>query len=114
LAVATVAAVIAMAIGMAGAVNPALSGTHTFRPGRVHRIYARAGGGAVLTVVFYRAASWVSPECGCCYMAAVLAGGSASVRVAPIMGSVSCLGTVALFLPGNDVLLPVGLGPDGF
>ena len=44
--------------------------------------------------------------------AAVLAGGSASVRIVPIMGACFMfVGTLALLLPGwNDLLLPVGFG----
>jgi hypothetical protein len=118
LAVWTVAAAVAMAIGIAGAAlksrrfhMPLLSGPgRKFIAGFAPALLA----GVVLTVVFYRAGI-----CGflpgvwlLLYGAAVLAAGSASVRVVPIMGACFMLiGTVALMLPGwNDLLLPIGFG----
>jgi hypothetical protein len=46
------------------------------------------------------------------YGAAVLSGGSASVRIVPVMGACFMfVGTVALVLPGwNEVLLAIGFG----
>jgi hypothetical protein len=70
--------------------------------------------GAVLTMVLYRAgvSGFLPGVWLLLYGAAVLAGGSASVRIVPIMGACFMfVGTVALLLPGwNDVLLPVGFG----
>src|SRR4029077_10961802 len=70
--------------------------------------------GAVLTAVLYRAgvSGFLPGVWLLLYGAAVLAGGSASVRIVPIMGACFMfVGTVALLLPGwNDVLLPVGFG----
>ena len=119
LAVWTVAAVVAMAIGVAGAALksrrfqvPLFSGPgRKFIAGFTPAILA----GAVLTAVFYRAGiSGFLPGVWLLLYgaAAVLAGGSASVRVVPMMGACfMLLGTVALLLPGwNDVLLPVGFG----
>jgi hypothetical protein len=118
LAVWTVAAVVAMAIGMAGAALksrrfqiPLFSGPgRKFIAGFAPALLA----GAVLTAVFYRAgiSGFLPGVWLLLYGAAVLAGGSASVRVVPIMGACFMfVGTVALLLPGwNDVLLPVGFG----
>jgi hypothetical protein len=112
------AAVVAMIIGIAGAVlksrrfqTPLLSGPgRKFIAGFAPALLA----GAVLTVVFYRAGivGFLPGVWLLLYGAAVLAGGSASVRVVPVMGACFMLvGTAALFLPGwNDVLLPVGFG----
>jgi hypothetical protein len=114
----TVAAVVAMAIGLAGAVlksrrfqMPLFSGPgRKFIAGFTPAILA----GAVLTAVFYRAgiSGFLPGVWLLLYGAAVLAGGSASVRVVPVMGACFMfVGTVALLLPGwNDVLLPVGFG----
>jgi hypothetical protein len=118
LAVWTSAAVVAMAIGMAGAAlksrrfqTPLFSGPgRKFIAGFAPSLLA----GAVLTAVFYRAgiAGFLPGVWLLLYGAAVLAGGYASVRVVPIMGACFMfVGTVALFLPGwNDVLLPAGFG----
>jgi hypothetical protein len=114
----TAAAVIAMAIGLAGAAlksrrfqMPLFSGPgRKFIAGFTPAILA----GAVLTAVFYRAgiSGFLPGVWLLLYGAAVLSGGSASVRVVPIMGACFMfVGTVALLLPGwNDVLLPVGFG----
>jgi hypothetical protein len=114
----TVAAVIAMAIGIAGAAwksrrfqMPLLSGPgRKFIAGFTPAIVA----GAVLTAVLYRAgvSGFLPGVWLLLYGAGVLAGGSASVRVVPVMGACFMfVGTVALLLPGwNDLLLPVGFG----
>jgi hypothetical protein len=114
----TAAALVAMAIGIAGAAlksrrfqMPLFSGPgRKFIAGFTPAILA----GAVLTAVFYRAgiSGFLPGVWLLLYGAAVLAGGSASVRVVPIMGACFMfVGTVALLLPGwNDVLLPVGFG----
>ena len=118
LAVWTIAAVIAMTIGLAGAAlksrrfqMPLFSGPgRKFIAGFAPAILA----GAVLTAVFYRAgvSGFLPGVWLLLYGAAVLSGGSASVRIVPIMGACFMfVGTVALLLPGwNDVLLPVGFG----
>jgi hypothetical protein len=118
LAVWSCAAVAAMALGIAGAAlksrrfrTPLFSGPgRKFIAGFAPSLLA----GAVLTVVFYRAGivGFLPGVWLLLYGAAVLAAGSASVRVVPIMGACFMLvGTAALFLPGwNDVLLPVGFG----
>jgi hypothetical protein len=118
LAVWTIAAVAAMAIGMAGAALksrrfriPLFSGPgRKFIAGFTPALLA----GAVMTAVFYRAgiSGFLPGVWLLLYGAAVLAGGSASVRIVPIMGACFMfVGTVALLLPGwNDVLLPVGFG----
>jgi hypothetical protein len=114
----TVAAVVAMAVGFVGAVlksrrfqMPLFSGPgRKFIAGFAPAILA----GAVLTAVFYRAgiSGFLPGVWLLLYGAAVLAGGSASVRIVPVMGACFMfVGTVALLLPGwNDVLLPVGFG----
>jgi hypothetical protein len=118
LAVWTVAAVVAMAIGIAGAALksrrfqiPLFSGPgRKFIAGFTPALLA----GAVMTAVFYRAgiSGFLPGVWLLLYGAAVLAGGSASVRVVPMMGACFMfVGTLALLLPGwNDVLLPVGFG----
>jgi hypothetical protein len=118
LAVWTAAAVIAMAIGIVGAAiksrrfqMPLFSGPgRKFIAGFTPAILA----GAVLTAVFSRAgiSGFLPGVWLLLYGAAVLAGGSTSVRIVPIMGACFMfVGTVALLLPGwNDVLLPVGFG----
>lgn len=118
LAVWSLAAVIAMAIGILGAAlksrrfqMPLFSGPgRKFIAGFAPALLA----GAVLTAVFYRAgiSGFLPGVWLLLYGAAVLSGGSASVRVVPIMGACFMfVGTVALFLPGwNDLLLPVGFG----
>ena len=118
LAVWALAAVVAMAIGIAGAALksrrfqiPLFSGPgRKFIAGFVPALLA----GAVLTAVFYRAgiSGFLPGVWLLLYGAAVLSGGSASVRVVPIMGACFMfVGTVALMLPGwNDLLLPVGFG----
>jgi hypothetical protein len=118
LAVWTVAAIIAMAIGILGAALksrrfhvPLFSG-----PGRkfIAGFAPALVAGAVLTAVFYRAgiSGFLPGVWLLLYGAAVLSGGSASVRIVPVMGACFMfVGTVALLLPGwNDVLLPVGFG----
>ena len=118
LAIWTAAAIIAMAIGFVGAAlksrrfqMPLFSG-----PGRkfVAGFAPALLAGAVLTVVFYRAgiSGFLPGVWLLLYGAAVLSGGSASVRIVPVMGACFMfVGTVALLLPGwNDVLLPVGFG----
>jgi hypothetical protein len=118
LAVWTVAAAIAMGIGIVGAALksrrfqiPLFSGPgRKFIAGFTPAIVA----GTILTAVFYRAgiSGFLPGVWLLLYGAAVLSGGSASVRVVPMMGaSFMFVGTVALLLPGwNDVLLPVGFG----
>jgi hypothetical protein len=118
LAVWSLAAVLAMAIGIAGAALksrrfqiPLFSGPgRKFIAGFVPALLA----GAVLTVVFYRAgiSGFLPGVWLLLYGAAVLSGGWASVRVVPIMGACFMfVGTAALMLPGwNDLLLPVGFG----
>jgi hypothetical protein len=118
LAVWTVAAVIAMAIGIAGAAMK----SHRFQvplfsgPGRkfIAGFAPAIVAGAVLTAVFYRAgvSGFLPGVWLLLYGTAVVSGGAASVRVVPIMGSCFMfLGIVALALPGwNDVLLPAGFG----
>ncbi len=118
LSVWTVAAVVAMVIGIGSAAMksrrfqvPLFSG-----PGRkfIAGFTPAVVAGAVLTAVFYRAgiSGFLPGIWLLLYGAAVLSGGSASVRVVPMMGACFMLaGTVALLLPGwNDVLLPVGFG----
>jgi len=118
LAVWTVAALAAMAVGLAGAAIkarrfqvPLFSG-----PGRkfIAGFTPAIAAGAVLTLVFSRAgvSGFLPGMWLLLYGAAVVSGGSASVRVVPIMGSCFMFaGVVALLLPGgNDVLLPVGFG----
>jgi hypothetical protein len=112
------AAVFALAAGIAAAAlksqrfhMPLLSGPgRKFAAGFAPALIA----GAVLTAVFFRAGI-----CGflpgvwlLLYGAAVLAGGSASVRVVPVMGvCFMVIGTVALLLPAwSAVLLPAGFG----
>ena len=114
----TVAAVVAIAIGIAGAALksrrfqiPLFSGPgRKFIAGFTPALLA----GAVMTAVFYRAgiSGFLPGIWLLLYGAAVLAGGSASVRVVPVMGACFMfVGTVALLLPGwNHVLLPVGFG----
>jgi hypothetical protein len=118
LAVWTAAAAIAMAIGIVGAALksrrfqiPLFSGPgRKFIAGFTPAILA----GTILTAVFYRAgiSGFLPGVLLLLYGAAVLSGGSASVRVVPMMGACFMfVGTVALLLPGwNDVLLPVGFG----
>jgi hypothetical protein len=118
LAVWTVAAIVAMAIGIVGASMksrrfqvPLFSGPgRKFIAGFTPAIVA----GAVLTAVFFRAgiSGFLPGVWLLLYGSAVLSGGSSSVRVVPVMGMCFMLfGTVALLLPGwNDVLLPAGFG----
>jgi len=118
LAVWTVAAVVAMAIGIGGAAMksqrfqvPLFSGPgRKFIAGFTPAVIA----GAIMTVVLYRAgvSGFLPGIWLLLYGAAVLSGGSASVRVVPMMGACFMfLGTVALLLPGwNDVLLAAGFG----
>ena len=118
LAVWTIAALCAMAIGIAGAwlksrrfQIPLFSGPgRKFIAGFVPALVA----GAVLTAVFYRAgiSGFLPGVWLLLYGAAVLSGGATSVRVVPVMGvCFMFVGTVALLLPGwNDLLLPIGFG----
>jgi hypothetical protein len=118
LAVWTGAAILALAIGIAGAAlksrrfqMPLFSGPgRKFIAGFAPAIVA----GAVMTAVFYRAgiSGFLPGVWLLLYGAAVLAGGSASVRIVPVMGTCFMFaGTVALLLPGwNDLMLPVGFG----
>jgi hypothetical protein len=118
LAIWTGAAILALAIGIAGAAlksrrfqMPLFSGPgRKFIAGFTPAIVA----GAVMTAVFYRAgiSGFLPGVWLLLYGAAVLAGGSASVRIVPVMGACFMFfGTVALLLPGwNDLMLPVGFG----
>jgi hypothetical protein len=118
LAIWTSAAIVALAIGIAGAAlksrrfqMPLFSGPgRKFIAGFTPAIVA----GAVMTAVLYRAgiSGFLPGVWLLLYGAAVLAGGSASVRIVPVMGACFMfLGTVALLLPGwNDLMLPVGFG----
>ena len=67
-----------------------------------------------MTLVFYRAgvSGFIPGTWLLLYGAAVLAGGSASVRIVPLMGACFMfVGTLALLLPGwNDLFLPAGFG----
>lgn len=114
----TLAAAVAMAIGIAGASMksrrfqmPLFSGPgRKFVAGFAPAIVA----GAVMTAVFYRAgiSGFLPGIWLLLYGAAVLAGGSASVRIVPMMGACFMfIGTLALLLPGwNDLFMPVGFG----
>jgi hypothetical protein len=118
LAIWTSAAIVALAIGIAGAAlksrrfqMPLFSGPgRKFIAGFTPAIVA----GAVMTAVFYRAgiSGFLPGVWLLLYGAAVLAGGSASVRIVPVMGACFMfVGTVALLLPGwNDLMLPIGFG----
>jgi hypothetical protein len=118
LAIWTGAAIMALAIGIAGAAlksrrfqMPLFSGPgRKFIAGFTPAIVA----GAVMTAVFYRAgiSGFLPGVWLLLYGAAVLAGGSASVRIVPVMGACFMfVGTVARLLPGwNDLMLPVGFG----
>jgi len=118
LAVWILAAVVAMAVGIAGVAlksrrfqMPLFSGPgRKFIAGFAPAILA----GAVMTTVLYRAgiSGFLPGTWLLLYGAAVLSGGSASVRIVPMMGACfMCLGTLALLVPGwNDVFLPVGFG----
>jgi hypothetical protein len=118
LAVWTVAAIVAMSIGIVGAAlksrrfqMPLFSG-----PGRkfIAGFAPAIAAGAVMTAVFYRAgiSGFLPGVWLLLYGAAVLSGGWASVRIVPVMGACFMfVGTVALLLPGwNDLMLPVGFG----
>jgi hypothetical protein len=118
LAIWTLAAAVAMAIGLMSASMksrrfqmPLFSGPgRKFVAGFAPAILA----GAVMTTVFYRAgiSGFLPGIWLLLYGAAVLAGGSASVRVVPIMGACFMfVGTLALLMPGwNDVFMPLGFG----
>jgi hypothetical protein len=118
LAVWTVAALVAMAIGIGSAAMksrrfqvPLFSG-----PGRkfINGFTPAVLAGAVLTAVLFRAgvSGFLPGVWLLLYGAAVVSGGSASVRIVPMMGACFMfLGTVALLLPGwNDLLLTAGFG----
>jgi hypothetical protein len=116
LAVWTVAALLAVAIGIGGAALKA----RRFRvalfsgPGRkfIAGFTPAIVAGAVLTAVLYRAgvSGFLPGIWLLLYGAAVLSGGSASVRVVPVMGvCFMFLGVLALLAPGyNDPLLVAG------
>ena len=118
LAVWTVAALVAMAIGIGSAGMksrrfqvPLFSG-----PGRkfINGFTPAVLAGAVLTAVFFRAgvSGFLPGVWLLLYGATVVSGGSASVRIVPMMGACFMfLGTLALLLPGwNDLLLTAGFG----
>ena len=113
----TVAAAVAMTIGILGAALksrrfqiPLLSG-----PGRkfIAGFAPAMLAGAVLTGVLYRAgiSGFLPGVWLLLYGAAVLAGGCGSVRVVPMMGACFMfVGTMALLLPGwNDLFAAAGL-----
>jgi hypothetical protein len=112
------AAVVAMAIGIAGVAIksrsfqiPLFSGPgRKFIAGFAPAILA----GAVLTFVLYHAgvSGFLPGIWLLLYGAAVVSGGWASVRVVPFMGACFMLaGTMALLVPGyNDELLSIGFG----
>ena len=118
IAVWMLAAVAALAIGIAGAALksrrfelPLFSGPgRKFIAGFTPAIFA----GGVLTLVFYRAgvSGFLPGVWLLLYGAAVLSGGWASVRVVPFMGACfMVVGTMALLVPGyNDQLLSLGFG----
>lgn len=118
IAVWMLAAVAALAIGIAGAALksrrfdlPLFSGPgRKFIAGFTPAIFA----GGVLTLVFYRAgvSGFLPGVWLLLYGAAVLSGGWASVRVVPLMGACFMVaGTLALLVPGyNDQLLSLGFG----
>jgi len=113
-----VAAVAALAIGIAGAAIksrrfqiPLFSGPgRKFIAGFAPPILA----GAVLTLVFFRAgvSGFLPGVWLLLYGTGVVSGGWASVRVVPLMGACFMLtGTMALLVPGyNDELLSAGFG----
>jgi hypothetical protein len=112
------AALIAVAIGIAGAAMksrrfemPLFSGPgRKFIAGFIPPILA----GAVLTLVFYRAgvSGFLPGVWLLLYGAAILSGGWASVRVVPLMGACFMfVGTLALLVPGyGGELLTAGFG----
>ena len=75
---------------------------------------AAIAAGAILTLVLFRAgiSGFLPGVWLLLYGSAVLSGGSASVRVVPIMGACFMfLGALALLVPGyNDPLLMLGFG----
>jgi hypothetical protein len=113
-----VAAGVALGIGILGAAlksrrfnMPLFSGPgRKFIAGFAPAILA----GTVLTAVFYRAglAGFLPGIWLLLYGAGVLSGGSASVRIVPLMGACFMfVGALALVAPGwNDTLLPAGFG----
>jgi hypothetical protein len=118
LAVWTGAAALALAIGIAGAAlksrrfrMPLFSG-----PGRkfIAGFFPAVLAGGLLTVVFFQAGlSVFLPGIWLLlYGAGVLSGGSASVRVVPLMGGCFMVaGALALLVPAwNPILLPAGFG----
>jgi hypothetical protein len=118
LAVWTVAALLAMAIGISGAALKSrrfhvalFSGPgRKFIAGFTPAIVA----GAVLTAVLFRAgvSGFLPGVWLLLYGSAIVSGGSASVRVVPMMGACFMfLGVLALLVPGyNDPLLMAGFG----
>jgi len=111
-------AAVAMAIGIAGAAlksrrfrMPLFSGPgRKFIAGFAPAVLA----GALLTGVLFRAghSSFLPGLWLLLYGAGVVSGGSASVRIVPLMGACFMLaGALALLLPAwNAVLLPAGFG----
>jgi hypothetical protein len=118
LAIWTAAALVAMAIGICGAALKSrrfhvaiFSGPgRKFIAGFAPSIVA----GAILTAVLFRAgvSGFLPGVWLLLYGAAVVSGGSNSVRVVPVMGGCFMfLGAVALFVPGfNDPLMMAGFG----
>ena len=114
----TVAAMLAMAIGLGGAAMKSRRFHVSLFSGPGRKFIAGFApavlAGAVLTTVLFRAgvSGFLPGVWLLLYGAAVVSGGSASVRVVPVMGACFMfLGTVALLLPGwNDLLLPAGFG----
>jgi hypothetical protein len=118
LAIWALAAIVAMAIGIASA---ALK-SRKFRmklfsgPGRkfIAGFTPAILAGGILTLVFYQAgvSGFLPGTWLLLYGAAVLSGGWASVRIVPLMGACFMLvGTMALMLPGyNEAFLSAGFG----
>ena len=114
----TLAAAVAMAIGLCGASLKSRRFQMSLFSGPGRKFVAGFApailAGAVMTAVFYRAgiSGFLPGIWLLLYGAAVLAGGSASVRVVPMMGACFMfVGTLALLLPGwNDLFMPVGFG----
>ena len=118
LAVWTVAALLAMAFGIAGAALKSRRSHVSLRSGPGRKFAAgfapAIAAGAILTLVLFRAgiSGFLPGVWLLLYGSAVLSGGSASVRVVPIMGACFMfLGALALLVPGyNDPLLMLGFG----
>jgi hypothetical protein len=118
LAIWTVAALFATAIGICGAAlkSRRVQVSLFSGPGRkfIAGFTPAIVAGAILTAVLFRAgvSGFLPGVWLLLYGSAVLSGGSASVRVVPVMGGCFMfLGTVALLIPGfNDPLLVAGFG----